>query len=94
MLKQSTLEHGIKHLIQSRGPVSLLVDRKLGFMVSDPEFIIRKFPANFPRVRVDPHISTLRLKSKRNGSRDIRPEPLPHGSLAGFAAIDGIVVEA
>ena len=93
VLTLSTLEHGIKQLIQSRGPVSLLVDRKLGFMVSDPEFIIRKFPANFPRVRVDPHISTLRLKSKRNGSREIRPESLPHGSLVGFAEIEAIVVE-
>ena len=93
VLTLSTLEHGIKQLIQSRGPVSLLVDRKMGFMLSDPEFIIRKFPANFPRVRVDQHITAMRLKSKRNGLREIRPEALPHGSLVGFSEIDAIIVD-
>lgn len=93
VLTLSTLEHGIKQLIQSQSPVSLLVDRQLGFMVSDPEFVIRKFPANFPRVRVDKHISTLRLKAKGNAQHEVRPGDLPQGTLVGFSEIDAVVAE-
>jgi hypothetical protein len=94
VLTLSTLEHGIKQLIQATPPVELRLDNRSRFSVSDPAFIIGAFPKDFPRLQVNGHLTGLRLKnSKGRAERELAPGTLPPGSLVGFSEIEAIVRE-
>ena len=91
VLTLSTLEHGIKQLIQAEAPVQLQLDNQSRFTVSDPAFIVRRFPREFPRVQVDGHIRALRLRNQSGRSSEVTPSALPPGSLIGFSEIESVV---
>jgi hypothetical protein len=91
VLTLSALEHGIKQLIQSSPPVELHLDNQARFTVSDPALIIRNFPREFPRIRVNEHITTLRLRRADVAGRDLTPSAVRPGVVLGFSEIETIL---
>ena len=91
VLTLSTLEHGIKQLVQGSPPVELHLDNQARFTVSDPALIIRSFPTEFPRIRVNEHLTALRLRKTDPTGRDLTPSALRPGQLLGFAEIESIL---
>jgi hypothetical protein len=91
VLTLSALEAGIKQLVQASAPVELLLDNQARFTVSDPAFIIRSFPSDFPRIRVNEHVTALRLRRGEPGGRELTPSALPAGTLLGFAEIEAVL---
>jgi hypothetical protein len=90
VLTLSALEGGIKQLVQASPPVELHLDNQARFTVSDPALVIRDFPADFPRLRVNPHLTALRLRRADPAGRDVTPSALAPGTLLGFAEIESI----
>jgi len=91
VLTLSALEQGIKQLVQASAPVELHLDNRSRFTVSDPALIIRSFPAEFPRIRVNEHLTTLRLRHADPSGRDLTPSALRPGTVLGFAEIESIL---
>ena len=91
VLTLSTLENGIKQLVQAADQAALLVDGKIRFSIADPAFVIRDFPDDFPRIRVNDHLTALRLKIPVKGRSEIPPSALKPGTLLGFPEIDAII---
>ena len=90
VLTLSTLEHGIKQLIQGPLRVQLLLDGQARFSVTDPALIIPRFPADFPRLRLDDHLTALHLKGKAGTVREVQPLDVPMGTLLGWSELDAI----
>lgn len=91
VLTLSTLEKGIKQLVQGADKAALLVDGKIRFSIADPAFVIRDFPGDFPRIRVNNHLTALRLKVPVKGRQEIPPSALKPGTLLGFREIEAII---
>lgn len=85
------LEHGLRHLVQGRQPVTYHLDNGTRFSLNDPRLLIGGFPEGYPRLRVNAHLNALRLKGRRGPGREVRPQSLPDGSLLGFSQLDAVV---
>ncbi len=91
VLTLSALESGIKQLVQLAAPVELHLDNQARFTLSDPSLVIRSFPSEFPRIRVNEHITALRLRRPDTAGRDLTPSAVRPGVLIGFSEIESIV---
>ena len=81
------LEHGLRALVQGRTPVQLHLDKKTSFTLSDPNLILKSFPAEFPRVRVNAYLSAVQPAHAR---KLLSPEQIEEGHLLGFSEIEAI----
>lgn len=86
-----TFPHGLRQLVQGRLPVTLHLDNEAQFSLSDPGLLIDSFPEDFPRLRVNEHMTALRLPHKKGRAKEVRPNGLPMGTLLGFSQIESIV---
>lgn len=87
-----TMEHGLRQLVQGPVPVELELDNSTAWRVRDPALVIRAFPPDFPRLRVDEHITALLLRRRDKATAEVRPEVLKPGTLVGFAELEGVRV--
>jgi len=93
VLVLSTIEGGLKQLVQGRLPVRVHLDNRAGLHLADPGLIVRTFPGDFPRVRVNDHVTKLRLRERGGKLRELAPGSLPAGSLVGFSELEAVVHE-
>ncbi|MBI3994114.1 MAG: hypothetical protein HY342_12640 [Candidatus Lambdaproteobacteria bacterium] len=81
------LEHGLRALVQGRTPVQLHLDKKASFTLADPNLILKTFPAEFPRVRVNAYLSAVQPAHAR---KLLSPEQIEEGRLLGFSEIEAV----
>jgi hypothetical protein len=87
-----TVEHGMRQLIQGQFPIRVVLDNQASFALSDPGLILRSFPAEFPRVRLNDHVTALRIRQRRGNVIDAAPHQLKPGTLIGFSELESIIV--
>lgn len=90
-LALTTIEHGLKQLVQGGVPTRLHLSQRVNLSLSDASLIVRAFPADFPRVRVTDHVSALRLHRRKGAAVELRPLDLDNGSLVGFAQVEAVL---
>jgi hypothetical protein len=85
------LESGLKQLIQGPFPVRLLLDNGAGFVLSDPDLVRRAIPEDFPRVRLNEYVTSLRWRQKDGRWVDVLPHQLKPGTVLGLGELDTVV---
>ena len=90
-LTLASLEGGLRQLIQGRLPVEIQTGHKNRFRVSDPAFITRGFPEDFPRLRVNEYVTGLRMERRKGQVEDVSPHNLAPGTLVGFSELETLV---
>lgn len=71
-------------------PLTLILDKGSRFTLSDPAFLLNEFPDEFPRLRADSQISSIRMTSSSGLPAEVNPKDLPNGTLVGFSEIEAI----
>jgi hypothetical protein len=87
-----SVENGIRQLIQGPFPVRVMLDNGASFALSDPGLILRAFPPDFPRVRLNDHVTALRIRQRRGNAVDVAPLQLKPGTVVGFAELEAVIV--
>ncbi|MCZ6646542.1 MAG: hypothetical protein O7B79_09915 [SAR324 cluster bacterium] len=85
------LEARLREFITEFSGLGLILDTGNGFYLSDPAFLLKSFPADFPRLRVNDHLTTLRIKQADGISREIDPKNLASGTLIGFSEVEAVL---
>jgi hypothetical protein len=86
-----TIRHGLRQLVQMQPPVTFHLEHDARVSLADPGLLIDAFPDDYPRLRLNPHLTALRLPRSKGGFKEVRPHALPVGTLLGFSQIEAIV---
>lgn len=87
----ASLDKGLRHLMAMAPPLSLTLENGAALSISDPAFLLGEFPRKFPRIRVNDHLTTVRLRQAEGGPGEVRVQDLPFGSLVGFSEIEAMI---
>ncbi|MDH4224158.1 MAG: hypothetical protein OEW12_00755 [Deltaproteobacteria bacterium] len=91
------LADGLKGLISGVPPAELVVDGRSRFSLKDPGLLISHFPKNYPRIRLNGHLTALRLARSggvgpgENPYAEVAIEELKLGHLLNLEEVAAVV---
>ncbi len=91
VLVTDSLETRLREIVATCSAVRLTLDKGNDFSLSDPAFLLKAFPPDFPRLKVNDRLSTLRIRDENGVLHEIEPHGLDRGTLVGFSEVEAIL---